>query len=35
MLYTGYVYIIRNKVNDKVYIGQTTQEPGKRFKSHL
>lgn len=35
MLYTGYVYIIRNKVNDKVYIGQTTQEPGRRFKDHL
>lgn len=31
----GFVYIIRNTVNDKVYIGQTTQSIEERFKQHL
>ena len=31
---TGYIYIIRNKKNDKVYIGQTTLTPEKRFLMH-
>ena len=32
---TGSIYIIRNKCNDKVYIGQTTQSVEERFKQHL
>lgn len=31
----GTIYIIRNKCNDKVYIGQTTQSVEERFKQHL
>ena len=34
-LYTGYVYIIYNDVNDKVYIGETLQKISTRFKQHL
>lgn len=30
----GSIYIIRNTVNDKVYIGQTTQTIGVRFTNH-
>lgn len=30
----GYIYIIRNKINSKVYIGQTTQRPKDRWKDH-
>ena len=32
---TGSIYIIRNTVNDKVYIGQTTMTVHERFKNHL
>ena len=32
---TGLIYIIRNTVNDKVYIGQTTMDIKTRFKGHL
>ena len=31
---TGQIYIIRNKVNDKVYIGQTTTNYKTRFMQH-
>lgn len=31
----GTIYIIKNKCNDKVYIGQTMQEARERFKQHL
>ena len=31
----GKIYIIRNDINDKVYIGQTTMDVEKRFKLHL
>ena len=31
----GSIYIIKNKCNDKVYIGQTMQEVKERFKQHL
>jgi hypothetical protein len=31
----GSIYIIRNKVNNKVYIGQTTQRIGVRWSQHL
>lgn len=31
----GEIYIIKNDVNDKVYIGQTTQGSEERFKQHL
>jgi group I intron endonuclease len=31
----GYVYIIKNKVNDKVYIGKTNLSVEKRFKQHI
>lgn len=35
MKQTGSIYIIRNTVNDKVYIGQTTMPVQQRFKQHL
>ena len=35
MQQTGSIYIIRNKINDKVYIGQTTMTVHERFMSHL
>jgi len=31
----GYVYKIENLVNGKIYIGQTTLNPSKRYSSHL
>lgn len=31
----GSIYVIRNTVNDKVYIGQTIQTVERRFRSHL
>lgn len=31
----GFIYIIRNDVNDKVYIGQTRQSVEDRFKQHI
>ena len=31
----GFIYIIKNKVNSKVYIGQTRKTIEKRFKEHL
>ena len=31
---TGQIYIIKNKINDKVYIGQTTVNYQTRFKQH-
>ena len=31
----GFIYIIKNKINSKVYIGQTTQTVEIRFKQHL
>lgn len=31
----GYIYIIKNKVNDKVYIGKTNLSVEKRFKQHI
>lgn len=31
----GSIYIIKNKCNDKVYIGQTIQDVEERFKQHL
>ena len=31
----GYIYIIKNYKNNKVYIGQTTQDVEKRFNQHL
>lgn len=34
-LYTGYVYLIYNDVNDRVYIGETLQKITTRFKQHL
>lgn len=35
MQQTGSIYIIRNKINDKVYIGQTTMTVHERFMYHL
>ena len=29
------IYIIRNKINDKVYIGQTSQSVAVRFSQHM
>lgn len=34
-LYTGYIYMIYNNVNDKVYIGETLQKITTRFKQHI
>ena len=31
----GSIYIIKNKINDKVYIGQTTMTVHERFMVHL
>jgi len=31
----GYIYIIKNDINDKVYIGQTVQQLKRRFQKHL
>lgn len=31
----GCIYIIRNKINDKIYIGQTIQNVSTRFRQHL
>lgn len=31
----GYIYIIKNRINDKVYIGKTDLDINKRFKEHL
>ena len=30
----GYIYKITNTVNNKVYIGQTKQDPNKRWRGH-
>ena len=30
----GYIYKITNKINNKVYIGQTIQKPMERFYQH-
>ena len=30
----GYIYIIKNKINEKVYIGQTLLSVEERFKQH-
>lgn len=29
------IYIIKNKINSKVYIGQTCQSPHERFMQHM
>lgn len=31
----GYIYLILNDINDKVYVGQTTQSVEKRFNEHV
>jgi len=31
----GKIYVIKNKLNNKVYVGQTIQDVEKRFKQHL
>lgn len=31
----GYIYMIKNTLNNKVYIGQTKRSPETRFKEHL
>lgn len=30
----GYIYLIRNDVNDKLYVGQTIRTPNYRFRQH-
>jgi group I intron endonuclease len=30
----GYIYVVRNSVDDKVYVGQTVMEPKERFRIH-
>lgn len=34
-LYTGFVYLIYNNINNKVYIGETIRSINKRFKEHI
>ena len=34
-MFEGYIYLIENKVNGKVYIGQTSRSVQKRFKEHM
>ena len=34
-MWEGFIYKIWNDVNDKIYIGLTTQTPKKRFLQHL
>ena len=34
MIMLGKIYIIKNNINTKVYIGQTIQTLGKRFSNH-
>ena len=34
-LFFGYVYMIYNDINNKVYIGETIQKLDKRFKQHM
>ena len=34
-MWEGFIYKITNDINDKVYIGQTTQTVEDRFKQHL
>ena len=34
-LFSGYVYMIYNDINNKVYIGETIQKLDKRFKQHM
>lgn len=31
----GYIYKIRNVLNNRIYIGQTTRQPQNRFEEHL
>lgn len=31
----GFIYVIKNRINNKLYIGQTTQSVENRFKQHL
>lgn len=31
----GYIYMIQNKINKKVYVGQTKQKPQDRWKDHI
>lgn len=33
--YEGYIYIISNDINNKVYIGQTIETVEKRYKDHI
>lgn len=35
MMKIGYIYKITNKVNNKIYIGKTTQSIERRFKDHI
>jgi len=32
---TGFIYIIKNTINSKVYVGQTTVDLNTRWKEHL
>jgi group I intron endonuclease len=31
----AYIYVIKNDINDKVYVGKTTLKIQERFKEHL
>ena len=34
-MYTGYIYVIKNKKNTKLYVGQTSKTISERFKGHI
>jgi group I intron endonuclease len=33
-MFVGYIYVIRNKLNQKLYVGQTAKDLSTRFKGH-
>ncbi len=34
-MFNGWIYVIKNKINNKIYIGQTTKILKERFRIHI